>query len=494
MAYDNNSPPIGGVPQPRRHRPRQGEGPPNGTTEHAEPPEVPEIVEETSSAVEEAPQEASPPEAKPARKKPQPRLRPKLPQKYRSPQKELLVKIGLVAAVLVCLAVAVVALKGVVMILVVLILLLALPFAFDRKILDRFLPVRYEPEEPVPGRGLRGIFWKLIGERMYVRLGWQWIATPSWAERDALADEKLWEFRDVQKIIAFANSKGGSAKTALAVWLIAFYAHVIKRLMTAFDVNESPGSTSDRLGIDEGHTIQLRAYLKKFEAGGLGSLASFFEEADSHRQTGVMVIASDPVLNEQIALYKFREALKNVKLQAHTVVCDLGNEIKGPTNRGSVEMAQTLVFAGNVHMANSEKDLGKTMQRYSNLGVPVKVRNSVIIVVGDKVRTNKQIYRQRMVYAQRYTEVMHEPNKENGGEPYAPLDFEFPLARVHVIPFNQYMAKGKVVDVNKIPRKIKVLLKEALIAVVRAEVVPEETHNGSIADSERSVTASPTTE
>jgi MinD-like ATPase involved in chromosome partitioning or flagellar assembly len=388
-------------------------------------------------------------------KKEKRRLMPKLnfKVKYPNPRREIVVKSLLSTLVVFLMLTAVAFLSLVAAIIVCVVLLLSMPFIWNRRILDRILPPRYKLVGQAPEKGFRGGFWRIGGKWLYSRLGWVWLSSPSWKERDRIAGERLWELRKVQKIVAFTNSKGGSAKTALAVWLIAIYMDLIKRPMTAFDVNESPGSTADRLGIEEEGTIQLRDYIESFEKGEIKDAENFLDQADSHRQTGVMVIASDPVLNEDIPKYKFARALANAKRQAHTVFCDLGNEIKGPTNLVSVQMADTLVFAGNVHMANSLKDLGKTQTRYAGLEVPKKVQQGVIAIVGDRTRTNKQVMRKRMGYAEQY---------------------DYPVERVLVIPKNNYMAAGKVVDITKIPLKLRVLLKEALVAIVLAEVVKAE--------------------
>jgi cellulose biosynthesis protein BcsQ len=386
---------------------------------------------------------------------------------------KLVQKCSTVVVAIVLMFVAYKVLKSPAMIAAFVVLVIATIVALKPNLVVMVLPRRHEVVGDAPVKGLRGTFWKLGGAWFYSRFGWSWIVSPSWRERNKQADEELYVLRRVMKIVAFANSKGGSAKTALAVWLIAVFASSLKAVaMTIFDVNESPGSTAKRLGLDRDKTIKLRDYVAKYAEGEFQELESHLDEVEWHRQTGVMCIASDKRLNAMIDPAEFKSALANIKMSSHTVFTDLGNAIMGPTNLSSVQMAHTVVFPGNVNMADSLDDLGETMGSYYEEAGPEKVKNGVIVIVGHWVRTNKQIMRKRVMYAERYTQVVRTVAIEQGRE--EDFGFRFPIERVFVVPRNRYMRRGKIVNVNKIPIRVKVLLKEIMIAILKAKVIPEE--------------------
>ena len=80
----------------------------------------------------------------------------------------------------------------------------------------------------------------------------------------------------------------------------------------------------------------------------------------------------------------------------HSVFCDLGNSIKSQGNWSAVEIADTLVFMGNVNAADSVVDFGKddptgegddlmsTMEAYRGMGMSTKVREGIIVILGAK--------------------------------------------------------------------------------------------------------------
>jgi hypothetical protein len=337
-------------------------------------------------------------------------------------------------------------------------LLLAVAYKVVPKVLDRFRPKKFSPPEDVPTRLFRGRYWKLFGKRLHARLGWEWLAKRSKKQRLLDNGDKLWDGRWIQIIVAFANLKGGSAKTAICVWLVALYAKLTNSKPLAIDVNENAGHTASRLGIkrdseakDPNHegTIEMREYLVKCIAGKLDHKEELIDVVDWHRETGVMVIASNAVATDDIDRDSMRRGLRVGKHHANVVFTDCGNDLKRPGNLNAVRMAGRLVFCGNSHMAGScvdfddlelPDDLKNTMVTYTSLGLGDKVKEGILVIIG-KLRDRKK-------YADHYG---------------------FPLERVFVIPFNRYMKAGKEVKLKKIPIRVLVVLSDILVAIMDEE-------------------------
>jgi MinD-like ATPase involved in chromosome partitioning or flagellar assembly len=306
----------------------------------------------------------------------------------------------------------------------------------------------HQPQGLVPSRGVRAFFWKLLGSQLFAIFGWHWLQTPSLKDREHQALNSLWDMRKTQKIIAFVNSKGGSAKTAVCVWLACLLAYAIKRPPLAIDVNESPGHTASRLGIAREDTMRLREFLSACIAGRMGTFEEIVANTEWHRETGVPVIASEGVSIKSFTADQTMNAIKTAKRSNHSLFLDSGNVITAPGNWGAVAMADTLVFCGNVNMANSLEDISLTMERYTLLGHEQQVSEGIIVIVGAKLK-------ERAAYAERY---------------------KFPVERTFVVPHNSYMAspKGLPVRLSKVPLGIRVILLEILVAIMAAPSVARQ--------------------
>lgn len=322
-----------------------------------------------------------------------------------------------------------------------LVLLLCAPALVARikRLSGKAIPV----EGLVPERGGRGIFWKLFGADLYAIFGWSWLKAPSLRDRENQLLNTLWGLRHVQKILAFANSKGSSGKTPVCTWLGCLLAYAIKQPPLALDINENPNHTATWLGIDPSSTLQLRAFLRACLTGTMETAAKLLSQCQWHRQTGTKVISAEATSLEAFTPEQVIVGIKVAKMHNHSVFCDLGNGIIASGNWGAVAMADTLVICGNVTTANSEQDVASTMQRYTELGHGRQVEHSIIVILGAKLE-------QRSDYAARYSH---------------------PLEQVYVIPQNEYMAKGNPVDLFKIPRSLRVIMLEILVAIVKAEAV-----------------------
>lgn len=301
----------------------------------------------------------------------------------------------------------------------------------------------HQPSGLVPTKGLRSLFWKLLGRQLFTVFGWQWLQKPSYRDREKQALDALWSLRMTQKILAFCNSKGGSGKTAICVWLACLLAYAIKQPPLALDINENPGHTAKRLGIVPTTTLQLRDFLRACLTGNMQTAKELLELTQWHRQTGTTVISSEPKSVLAFTPEQVIDGIRVAKDHHHSVFCDCGNSIIRSGNWGAVAMADTLVFCGNVNMADSEDDIANTMDRYTELGHETQVRAGIIVIVGAKLK-------QRASYAARYNH---------------------PLEQVFIVPQNKYMAKGKPVDIDKIPLRIRVILLEILVAIMAAPSV-----------------------
>lgn len=287
----------------------------------------------------------------------------------------------------------------------------------------------------------------LITVAHYLRFAFDWTFRISLRRRNKAVNEKLWSLRKVQKIIVVCNTKGGSGKTVLVTWLSALYARILKAGVLAFDINQSPGGTSKRLGVPRENTLQLRETIEKVLDGTLDSLSSVFNAVERHRESGVMVVASEAKSKKPIAKPKFIVTMVTLKKFFALVFADCGNDPMAAGNHGAVECGQTLVFVGNIHMADSVDDLGNTRDVYNELGdrtLSDKVEEGIVVIVGEQES-------KRGEYATR---------------------FDVPIERVHIIPFNKYMKSGKVVRFNRIPFKMHVILKETLASILEAESFP----------------------
>ena len=325
----------------------------------------------------------------------------------------------------------------------------------------------FVPDGSAPSYGLRGQLWRLFGRRLYARTGWKWLTGLSQRDRLEHALNGLWELRASRKTIAFLNSSGGSGKTTGAVWFAAAAAYAFKGNVVAVDANENAGHTADRFGIagepeqsatgsqqlisDQPDrplqrlggrgTIRLRDFVKQRHSFRQGD--HFLPRVDRDRESGVFVIASNAIDDEDIDRQAFEEALRLLggELSLQVVICDCGNGLKNSTNHGSVEVADVLVFTGNVFKSESLNDITSTMDRYENLGYGGKVRSGFVVIFGASPRNRVQL-------AARYG---------------------MPLNRVFIFPVNRYMRDtNNPILLKRLPFKMQVTLFEGLRAIMQA--------------------------
>lgn len=309
-----------------------------------------------------------------------------------------------------------------------------------------------EPELPTHGKGLDALL--VLGS--YIRYAVEWLVRPGLRRRNRAALDELWRLRRTKKIYAFLNSKGASGKTAGSTTTGLLFAEAIKRDCVVVDMNDSPGGTARRLGIKRRDTLQLQEYLRRYRGGEFPSAQSIADNLEWPRESGLFVISSEAVAKTTVPKYQVKLGLEKLADGFHSVFCDLGNGIKSSGNLGAVEVADTLVFMGNVNSADSMvdfrredptdegDDLRNTMEAYASLGMPEKVERGIIVVLGARPSLRNR-------YADHYG---------------------IPVERVFVVPNNRYMKRGNMVRKSRLPLGVRVVIYEILVAMMKAEAPP----------------------
>ncbi|HEY2789999.1 MAG TPA: hypothetical protein VGI72_11115 [Gaiellales bacterium] len=312
----------------------------------------------------------------------------------------------------------------------------------------------WNDEPDVPTRRLDSVI--VIGS--YLRYAAEWLVRRDLRHRNRAAQNELWRLRRTKKIYAFLNSKGASGKTAGSTTTGLLFADAIKRDCVVVDMNDSPGGTARRLGIKRKDTLQLQEYVRRYRGGDFPSAQSIAENLEWPRESGLFVISSEAVAKTTVPKYQAKLGLEKLADGFHSVFCDLGNGIRSSGNLGAVEVADTLVFMGNVHSADSVvdfrredptdegDDLKNTMEAYASIGMPEKVKRGIIVVLGARSSMKKR-------YAEHYG---------------------MPEDRVFIIPNNRYMKRGNVVRKNRLPLGVRVVIYEILVAMLKAEAPPAD--------------------
>ncbi len=187
-----------------------------------------------------------------------------------------------------------------------------------------------------------------------------------------------------QPIVASVNSKGGAGKTALSTWMAVLIKLATMRTVYAVDANENKGGTASRLGINRNDTVQLRSFLK-FEKE-LSDSNSINQALASHDGSGVLVVASEAADATFFSQGLFERRMRTLHRAGHTLVLDAGNGIPHAANRGSVAIADVLLFPATVRQPDSFGDLEDTRDRYAitnrHYGFGDKVEAGIIVLMG----------------------------------------------------------------------------------------------------------------
>ena len=300
---------------------------------------------------------------------------------------------------------------------------------------------------------------------------------PDLRKRNKAALDALWRLRRTKKIYAFLNSKGASGKTAGSTTTGLLFADAIKRDCVVVDMNDSPGGTAP-----DGWASSARTPCScRSICAGTAAASSRARRASptiwsGRASPGLFVISSEAVAKTTVPKYQVKLGLEKLADGFHSVFCDLGNGIKSSGNLGAVEVADTLVFMGNVNSADSVvdfrredptdegDDLKNTMEAYAGLGMPEKVKRGIIVVLGADRNMRKR-------YADHYG---------------------MPVDRVFIVPNNRYMKRGTWCVRDRLPLGVRVVIYEILVAMMKAERPPaHELKRATPADRENSRVASP---
>jgi Mrp family chromosome partitioning ATPase len=307
--------------------------------------------------------------------------------------------------------------------------------------------------------------------RFVVQFAFMWKWSWTWMkERDEAR-----RYAKIRKIKAAFNNNGGSGKTTITVFLALARKSIVKREVLVIDTNDAEGGTARRLGVSRNQTLKTRDFVKRLRASQI-TTNDLVDEIAVHDDSGVRIIASARLLKQDDTTEaEIISGLSKLGETFHTVYCDPGNPHKNPGNFGAAAAADTLIFVGNVNMWGSvhpiptrmqrlrarishqriveDDDVKNTMDAYTELGFPEKVRNSVIVVIGGKTR-------HRNAYATHYG---------------------WPVERVFIIPKSLHMKRGAVAKWRRTPLRHQAVLYQIENATTTAAAPPPDEIKRSVA-------------
>jgi hypothetical protein len=235
-------------------------------------------------------------------------------------------------------------------------------------ILDNVLPRKYDPPAVIPKRSFRGFYWRSIGNNLYARLGWEWLATLSWAEREVNADRNLRKMDDVQTVLVTESAKGGCGKTAETASTSIADASVTKARILGFDADVDGGHLAERYDIDPSTTVLLRHAIEVCKQGVEAALKAMVGHVRWHLETGVALIASEEASNVDVEIEDVVKAIHVVKSDFIRVYIDLNGALLHNANLGCVIAGRVLTFPGLHRDKASVRDIRATITRYLDLG------------------------------------------------------------------------------------------------------------------------------
>lgn len=316
------------------------------------------------------------------------------------------------------------------------------------------------PRKPLSERLPEGVYEARPRQKRYVL---HWLYFWAWARlglykaglpvpRPAVREQIKRNFAELfelgktrQPVVACLNSKGGAGKTALATWLAVLIKLATLRTVVAVDANENKGGTAARLGIDREKTVQLRTFLR-FEKE-LSTAAAINQALASHVGSGVLVIASEAADKTYFSQKLFERRMTTLHQQGHTLMLDVGNGIPHAANRGSVAIADVLVFPATTMQADSFEDAEDTRVRYAaneqHYGFTEKVERGLIVLLGVSEK-------ERLEHIDHY-----------GWKP----------DRVFRVPKDRFMIGKHVVTWRRINRRTQLALSEIAVEILRTAPV-----------------------
>lgn len=249
----------------------------------------------------------------------------------------------------------------------------------DGRIVKRYFP--HSLDVPVYGFWSKW-FWKIIGQRLYYQFGWSWLLYRTLRTRSKIAQSRIRRNRHIQFVMSVGNPDGGSAKTAWVANWIKSIADVLKRACGAMDANENGGATASRLGIPENRTLRLRQAIAAIEVEGDPSFERMEDFVKWEAECGVDVISSESLRGGAIMPGSFRRLVRAYKRNRHVVACDLGNGLFWTTNVVALQEADVLAIPSRAESEDSLSSAAKLVDFCRRIGLSHKANTALFPVFG----------------------------------------------------------------------------------------------------------------
>jgi cellulose biosynthesis protein BcsQ len=180
--------------------------------------------------------------------------------------------------------------------------------------------------------------------------------------------------------VAFVNSKGGGATTTVAAWAVSIFGDSTRApSLTAADFNPANGTLAERLGRNQGETIDLRGVVTHHEEMGehleYGNKVAF-------TRYGVQVVSATAIIKKdsQLTGEDARTALEVLHANNRYLFMDTPNDITTDAALEVFKAADVLVFTANVGVHDSMRQLATSMQTLREQGFVDKVDHSVVCI------------------------------------------------------------------------------------------------------------------
>lgn len=267
-------------------------------------------------------------------------------------------------------------------------------------------------------------------------------------------------------IVTVLNSKGGSGKTPLAVYLAICLYQAVREQILLVDVNENDGTTAQRAGVDRTRTATIRHALAHPEL--FMSYDSIAEQLLKPPKYGVRVMSSDPGGTDDIAKEPFKNMLLRLKYHGgHSMFCDSGNGNAKPANMAATEVADTLLFTVLADNPDTFEQALSTMHAYKQLGQGNKVRRGFVVVSATRPDDTREKFLETLRDTARKIRVRDETH---GSHELSIEEFNIQPERIFLIPHSDYIKERQVADHKKIGQEVFVAYLELLLAIFRQDV------------------------
>lgn len=266
-----------------------------------------------------------------------------------------------------------------------------------------------------------------------------------------------------QHVIAYANSKGGSAKTPTAGNAAMAFNAVTRHPTLFVDANENDGNGAQEIGVKRAETASI-LYI-------LNNLGEFTVPSDiwgvrckTPPDHSVYVVASEPNWFDYKGIPEeaFVRVLQHLKRSGpHSAFVDCGNGSGAATNHAAVKVASTLTFPAIVDDPVSLRGLLTTMLAYDRLGQGDKVKQAFIVASRCHGETRDDIYAMLAEEAKNTA-----PVNDTGARYNLSLEeFEITPERIFPIPHDDYIKSRQPARFDRLAIETQIAYLEYLVAV-----------------------------